>query len=99
MFLKQLASGLLLVTGPYTFNGCPLRRINQRYAIATTTRLDVSKVKIPEHIKDEYFKRQREKGAKKSAETGLFETKKQVRFSSRFVFRKISSSISGGFLF
>jgi large subunit ribosomal protein L6e len=77
VFLKQLASGLLLITGPYTFNGCPLRRMNQRYVIATSTHLDISKVKVPENINDDYFKRKREKAAKKSADAALFETKKQ----------------------
>ena len=43
--------------GPYKINGVPLRRINQTYVIATSAKLDVSKVQVPAHVNDAYFKR------------------------------------------
>merc|ERR1712088_744714 len=33
-----------LTAGPHKLNGCPLRRVNQRYLVATSTKLDISKV-------------------------------------------------------
>ena len=55
--LKQLGTGLLLVTGPHKLNGCPMRRVNQRYLVATSTNLDISKVSVPANIDDKYFAR------------------------------------------
>merc|ERR1712027_136909 len=74
--LKQLGTGLLLITGPFKINGCPLRRINQRYLLATSTKIDVSAVKVPENINDKYFARiKAEKTAKKEGD--IFDAKKE----------------------
>lgn len=56
VFLKQLESGLLLVSGPFKVNGVPLRRVNQAYVIATSTTVDVSGVDVAD-INDRFFAR------------------------------------------
>lgn len=87
VFLKQLASGLLLVTGPFKINGVPLRRVNQAYVIATSTKVDLADFKVrlfrnisgvsvhlfqvDEKINDAYFAKPTAKGPK-SAEAEFF---------------------------
>merc|ERR1712059_79935 len=73
VFLKQLPSGLLLVTGPYKVNGVPLRRIAQSYVIATSTRLDLSKLSDTTDISEQMFVREK----KKRNSEGMFEQDEQ----------------------
>ncbi|KAF8621645.1 hypothetical protein AX15_007663 [Amanita polypyramis BW_CC] len=72
VFLKQLESGLLLVTGPFKINGVPLRRVNQAYVIATSTRIDFGGFEVDDKINDAYFVKTRVKESR-TAEEEFFE--------------------------
>jgi large subunit ribosomal protein L6e len=80
IFLKQLESGLLLVTGPYKINGVPLRRLNQAYVIATSTKVDVTKVDI-KAIDDKFFAKTEEPKKKKDGEEFFEDKEKKVLVS------------------
>ena len=56
VFLKKLESNLLLVTGPYKYNGVPLKRVNAAYVLPTNTKLEVDG-KVADSVKDDFFKR------------------------------------------
>lgn len=72
----SLRLSIILVAGPYSVNGVPLRRVNQAYVIATSMSIDVSKVTIPV-ADDSYFTR--EETAKKTDEDQFFEQGAKVR--------------------
>merc|ERR1719316_1303357 len=69
IFLKQLDSGLCLITGPFKVNGIPLRRVPQSYVIGTSTVVDVSGADTSS-VSDALFKKP--KSSKKKAD-GPFE--------------------------
>lgn len=56
----------------------PLRRVNQKYVIATSTKVDISGVSL-EKFDDKYFAKQVEK--KKKGEGEFFEAEKEVLLS------------------
>ncbi|KAJ6828934.1 60S ribosomal protein L6-2-like [Iris pallida] len=77
VFLKQLPSGLLLVTGPFKINGVPLRRVSQCYVIGTSTQVDISGVNV-EKIDDKYFAKEA-KRKKTKTEGEFFEAEKEEK--------------------
>jgi len=75
VLLKTLSQGVLLVTGPFKINGVPLRRINARYVIATSTKVDVSGVDLCK-FDDSYFAKDKE--VKKTPKEEFFDPTKPL---------------------
>ncbi|KAM7188846.1 Ribosomal protein L6e domain containing protein [Rhypophila sp. PSN 637] len=73
VLLKTLEQGVLLVTGPFKINGVPLRRVNARYVIATSLKVDlagVDEAKLNEIAQPKYFVG--EKTKEKAGEEAFF---------------------------
>ena len=56
VYLKKLESNLLLVTGPYKYNGVPLKRVNAAYVLPTNTKLNVN-AEVAKDVNDKFFER------------------------------------------
>lgn len=63
----------------HRLNGVPLRRANQAYVIATSTKVDLAGVSVPESINDTYFaKTKAAKGSKEGEFFGEGEEKQPI---------------------
>lgn len=58
--------------GPYSLNGVPLRRVNQKYVIATETKVDISGVSVAS-VDDALFKRE-VKAVKRENKSSVFDS-------------------------
>lgn len=73
VLLKSLDQGVLLVTGPFKINGVPLRRVNARYVIATSYKVDLAGLdqkKVDEVAQPKYFTA--EKAKEKAGQEAFF---------------------------
>merc|ERR1712036_174332 len=82
VLLNTLDQGVLLVTGPFKINGVPLRRVNARYVIATSQKVDLAGIdtkKIEEASDAKYFAAAKgEKAEKKKPSTSRAADQKSI---------------------
>jgi len=74
VLLKHLDQGVLLVTGPFKINGVPLRRVNARYVIATSFKVDLKGIDastVEKVASKDYFTADKAK-EKKASEEAFF---------------------------
>ena len=75
VFLKKLESNLLLVTGPYKYNGVPLKRVNAAYVLPTNTKLNIN-AEVAKNVNDKFFAKVE---IKREKEEDFFEEKKKKK--------------------
>lgn len=76
IFLKQLGSGNLLVTGPYKLNGVVLKRVPQSYTIPTSSQIDIAGIDTSA-VTDQYFAKEKKKQSK--SEKAFFAPEKKQK--------------------
>lgn len=83
VILKQLKdNGPLVITGPMKYNGVPIRRIDSRYVIATSTKIDISSVNT-DSITVKMFKRPEAEKPVKSESNFMGDRKKAEKTAKK----------------
>lgn len=78
VMLRQMDTGLLLVTGPFQLNGVPMRRVHPKLVLATKTRVRIGKVEIPERVNDAYFRREKKLKKAHGDDADIFKQEKKI---------------------
>lgn len=79
--------------GPYKLNGVPLKRVNQKYAIATKTTVDVSGVNVSA-VDDALFAREKTQKKDKLADLSAEPVKKSVSPQRQELQTKIDAELA-----
>ncbi|KAH3660406.1 hypothetical protein OGAPHI_006992 [Ogataea philodendri] len=78
VYLKNLEDNTLLVSGPFKVNGVPLRRVNARYVIATSTKVSLEDLDLKKFTVS-YFAREKTSSKKSEGEFFGEGTKKEIK--------------------
>ena len=70
-----MESNLLLVTGPYKYNGVPLKRVNAAYVLPTNTKLNIN-AEVAKNVNDKFFAKVE---IKREKEEDFFEDEKKKK--------------------
>ncbi|KAH3671954.1 hypothetical protein OGAPHI_000140 [Ogataea philodendri] len=79
VYLKSLEDNTLLVSGPFKVNGVPLRRVNARYVIATSTTVDVSGLDLSKYDVTYFNQEKPVKGSKSEKDFFGEGAKKEIK--------------------
>ncbi len=75
LVVRDAQTRCLWCSGPYKVNGVPLRRVNQAYVIATSTKVELGNLDVGS-LSDDFFKRAAKEKSKKDANEFFKEDKK-----------------------
>jgi large subunit ribosomal protein L6e len=88
ILLRHISQGVLLVTGPFKINGVPLRRVNARYVIATSVKVDlkgIDEATVDKVASAGYFSREKSNRNKRGEEAFFKQAEKAGKPEVRFL--------------
>jgi len=95
VLLNTTESGLYVITGPFSINGVPLRRVNYKYTIFSGASLDLEKLNTSV-LNDDYFETLRKSKNKKS-QSKNFNSVLSHRIRQNFIDKYLTDSLKKNF--